>query len=356
MPQVFESASKYPAQVNNAPDLIVIEQSFMRDGRACSVDSDLRVEIKNLNTDLVVQELSFNTDPKIERKVTNGGVYYYARLNTQLFENSLIEVSWYARISGQKWQEYPVKQIHGTSDTNEKILLSSEVRDWVLRKLGWPKVSVELNESHISEAIGDALILLNRFVPKIEYGELNMVGGKKEYDLQPPAPGRGILDVQFRRKEGNPIIHDPIFGRDYPRYSRIDFDHYVLATTFFETLLNTTGQAQLWRWHPSQPKKLFIDTGDASRSFYLVSYAFAVDRRLEEISPAHQLVFKRTVLSYAKETLGEIREKFGDQVATANGQVSLNGKTLKAEAEKELEQVTEDIRGLQLPIWPQFLA
>lgn len=356
MPQVFQSASNFQPQGNNAPDLIVIEKSFLKDGNAISVDRDLRVTIKNLTSDLIVQELSFDTNPKIERKVISGGVYYFARLDTALFENSLIEVSWYAKVGGQAWPEYPSKTIHGTSDTNESILLSSEVRDWILRKLGFPKVSVELTEAHLADSISDALTLFNRYVPKIEYGDIQMVGGQKVYDLKPPAPGRGILDVQFRRKEGNPIIHDPIFGRDYPRYSRVDFDHYVLATSFFKTLLNTTGQSQLWRWHPSEPTKLYIDTGDASRSFYLVSYAFALDRRLEEISPAHQLLFKKTALAFAKGALGEIREKFGNQVATANGQVQLNGTALKEESEKEKEQVTEDIRGLQLPVWPQFLS
>lgn len=353
MPGVYEAASQFSPQTNTAPDLLTIETSFMKDGRAVSVDSDLTLRIHSLQDDSQIGgDITFNSTPKVEYKVVAGGVYYFARLNPLEFGISgPVAAKWYARINGQTFQPSPVVSVHNVTHTAEQILLTTELRDWTLRKLGWPKVAVELTEAHIMDCINDALTDYGRWYPVLKYGLIRLVASQKRYPI--PECGRGVLYVDFRRKEGNPIVSDPLFGRDYPRWTNLDFDHYVLATSFYETLLRTTGQEPIWRWEPTDPLAIYIDVGDAARSFYHASYMYAANRRLEEVNPAHHFLFKQIVLAHSKIALGQVREKFGDQVMTAQGSVSLNGRALKDEGNQELERLTEDLKGLQLPLWPQ---
>jgi hypothetical protein len=350
MPRVYESASQFSPQANTEPDLLVLEAAFMKNGKAQAVDNDLVLRLFNLgDNNQIFSDITFLSNPAINKKVSGGGVYYFVRINPELFDGS-VEAKWFAKIKNVSFDPYPQISVHNATKTSERILLASEILHWILRKLGWPKVSVELTEEQIAECIDDVLTEYNRFLPKLKYGNITLVGGQNYYKI--PECGRGILDVQFRKKEGNPVVSDPLFGRDYPRGSRIDFDNYVLSTSFFETLLKKTGQEPIWRWEPSDPLTLFINTGDYSRTFYKVSYCYVVDNRLEEINPSYHDLFKRMALTRAKMVLGEVREKFGNSIITPSGNVNINGDKLKTEAFEAWEKLREELAGLQIPMWP----
>jgi len=350
MAEVVQRSSSFSPQGNSAPDLLVIETSFQRGGRAVAV-SDLVLRVFSDGVQ-ILPDITASTEPAIERKVSGCGTYYFVRLNPDGLGESPLEARWYATYDGKPWCPSPQITMVATQSTMDGVLLSSELRDWILRKLGWPKQGVELDESQICDSIADALAEYNQYVPRWKYGEIRLVTGRKAYTIT--EFGRGVYDVQFRRKEGTPIISDPLFGRHYPRFSQLAFDDFVLSQSHYGTVLRVTGQEPIWRWDPGTPTKIFIDTGEWDRSFYEVTYAYGVDHRLGDITPAHQQTLKRLALARAKIVLGEIREKFGDSVITPGGNVQLNGGKLKDEGFREAEALQEILQGLAIPMWPIY--
>lgn len=351
-PRAFQSFSNFQTKRISTPDLVVVENSFMVDGLAVAVDNNLEVKLFNLGEETEVQSFSLNTDPRIETVVDSSGVYYFVRADPTLFSGP-IQAKWFAYLDGQKYREFPKTNVVNSGGTQESILLATQVKHWILRQLGWPKIDVELEDSQVGDCIDNALITYGRYIPKWRFKDLPLVSGtQKVYEID--EYGRGVMDVQFRRKEGNPIISDPLFGREYPRFAQLDFDLYVLSTSYYETLLRTTGQEPIYRWEPANPTIIMIDVGSGSnRDFWEASYVFITDPRLEEVDPHNHLIFKRLALGYAKKTLGEVREKVGNKIITAIGGVDLNGTQLKEQGQTEIEAMEEDLRLQQFPVWPQ---
>lgn len=351
MPPSFTSISGFSPQANAAPDKLMIEVKFENELRqGISVDNDLTLKLFRDDFDATpVAVLTLTTGPeKIERKVTSLGSIYYARVGTDVFMGSPIRAEWYGKIKGQPFTVSPIVQFYRVPSVSNVFLSSIEVRDFILSKLGFPVVDVELSNDQLATSIDQGLRLYNRWIPKFKFGSIQLIAGKTEYDI--PEFGRGILDVQYVRKEGIPLISDPLFGREYPRGQQLDFDQYVLGTSFFKTLLTVTGQDLEWKWEESNPTKLYIQ---AQAQSYVIAYAYAVDKRIEEISPAHHELFLRISLMNAKGILGEVREKYGEVPAPA-GKITLNGAQLKKEYADELKENTEDLRALQPPVPPTW--
>ena len=351
-PRAFQSFSTFQTQRVSTPDLVLVEAAFMQNGRAVSVDSNLEVKLFNLGEDIEVQSFTLDSSPKIETVVDASGVYYFVRADPTLFKG-VIQAKWFGFINGQKFREFPITNVVNSGGTQESILLATQVKNWVLRQLGWPKVSIELEDSQLGDCVDNALITYGRYIPKWRFKDIPLVSGsQKVYQIE--EYGRGVLDVQFRRKEGNPIISDPLFGREYPRFAQLDFDLYVLSTSYYETLLRVTGQEPIARWEPANPNIIMIDVGQGSnRDFWEASYFYVTDPRLEEVDPHNHLLFKRVALAHAKVILGEVREKIGNKVVTAIGTVELNGTQLKEQGQSDLEKYEEDLYKQQVPMWPQ---
>lgn len=354
------SASSFNPQANSEPDLLLIETRFLNQFKqSVAVDSDLTLKVYEANvpnpspkiTVTLTGSIPATTPPTfIERVVKSTGVYYFVRLPTADpvlgFSGGPIDAKWFAKLGGVELEPYPCIQRLNFPSTNETILFASEIKDYILSTLGAPTYSVELTDTQLSVCIDRALELYNRWLPKYDYGTLIPIAGKQRYAI--PAFGRGVVDVQFVRKEGTPLVSDPLFGREYPRGQQLDFDQYRLGIGFFKDLLKVTSQDADWRWDPSEPLSLYVITQSQS---YRVSYTFIRDNRLEEITPAHFQIFRRTALAYAKEILGAIRGKY-DQIQAPTGGITLDGNVIRAAAEKELAEVTEDYRMLAVSLVP----
>jgi hypothetical protein len=74
-----------------------------------------------------------------------------------------------------------------------------------------------------------------------------------------------------------------------------------------------------------------------------VSVTYLTDRLITEIYQADEQDFKNLSTAYAKQTLGEIRRKFG-KIPGPTGDVTLDGQQLIDEAEKDMEDVIERLK------------
>lgn len=342
--QSFTSGSSFSPEVNVAPDLLILEARFLDEqGNGLIVDSDLTLKTYEGYDTSPKDTFTFFTPQPIEQKVTSSGIYYFLRLNTTNYDvTKPIRAEWYAKVNGNRFHPYPIVKLYRTPTADYNvILLADEIKDWIKRQLGFPLTAVELTEDQLGQVIDFALRHYNRWVPKVKRGDIELVAGLNKYEL--PEVGRGVFKVDFIRREGLPLISDPLFGREYPRGQQLDFDQYQLGINFFKDLLKTTSQNPIWRWSPQDPKYLYINAQNQS---YRVSYFYFVDHRLEEINPSHHEIFKKLCLAYAKKILGEVRRKY-EEIPTGEGRLSLDGSDLIIEATTELKELDTILSGLQ---------
>jgi hypothetical protein len=162
-----------------------------------------------------------------------------------------------------------------------------------------------------------------------------------------PESGKGVIRVDFLRREGLPLISDPLFGREYPRGAQLDFAQYSLGITFFKTLLRVTSQEPEWYWTPTDPLAIWINAQNQS---YRVMYTFAVDHRLEEITPEHNQLFRELCLAYFKRILGHTRRKYAIPTQ-GGGSIELDGKILSDEAKESLTKLNDTLKTMIPPIF-----
>jgi len=336
---------------NLQPDLLVIEAAFRdKRGMAVTVDTDVQLDLFVPGEAAPEETITFSSDPAIELQVRGTGTYYFARINPQdyAFDHRGIHAVWSAKLGGQLLDPPMIVQTYQVPSTTEKILLRQEVIDWMKQKLGFPLVVVELNDAHLNNAVDQALEIYNRYIPLEKWAALTTVPSLQKYPL-PEGPGRGVVDVQFIRAEGVPLISDPLFGREYPRGQQLDFNQYVLGISFFDTLLRVTSQEAEWDWDENEPSFLFIQTKAQS---YKISYRYLLDRRIEQVLPSNHDWFRRMSLAQAKTILGRVRAKYAAIPAASAGSVQLDGNKILDEAEKEVLSLEQDVQRFMRPVPP----
>ena len=183
------------------------------------------------------------------------------------------------------------------------------------------------------------------------YTFIDMILGQDSYPMT-HIPERGPFDVKFIRREGVPLISDPLFGREYPRGQQLDFDQYVLGISFWEMLNRVTSQEPEWVWDANS-RTLFINAGGTNVAgasgnyFVMVRYFQSV--ALDKVRNDHFRWFKRYCLCQAKLILAQIRGKFDGKIPAPGGGAQMNFRSLQDEADKELEKLEQDLRGMMPP-------
>lgn len=206
----FESFSGVGSTLNTAPDLLLVEVSFQnQNGLSLVVDTDLEAKFftEGDSVPRLVSTLT-SSNPSgflIEGVIRASGIFYIVRADPNLFDdNKLVRVEWRAKVGGVEFSPYPLVQHYVKNKVRENILLSSEVMQWVKLELGFPVVSLEVTEPQLVQAIENALRTYNQYVPKYRFGVIQLVAGQNRYPI--PNVGRGIVRVDFIRREGLPLV------------------------------------------------------------------------------------------------------------------------------------------------------
>jgi len=231
---------------------------------------------------------------------------------------------------------------------------SGTVKNYIRNMLGFPAVAVELTSEHYSVIMDEALSFYGQWVPMDRIIAVTLVLGQDAYPL-PTLPQRGPFDVKFIRKEGVPLISDPLFGREYPRGQQLDFDQYVLGISFWETLNRVTSQEPEW-WWDQQDKVLYVNIGGTNvagaSGNYFVGVRYFSSPALDAIREDHHRWFKQYSLATAKKILGQIRGKFSGQVPAPGGRFVLNADKLVAEGQREQDKLELEARGMMPSVPP----
>ena len=236
---------------------------------------------------------------------------------------------------------------------NNLVTQKQEVFDYVHTMLGVGMIDVELDPVHYEAALTKAL---SRFRQRSEhaveesYISLKLVEDQNAYILPPE-----VIEVRqiFRRSVGSrsgsgdgSSLFEP-FNLAYT-------NTYLLAGSGMGGLATYelfAGQQELvgrmfgsfieFTWNSVTKRLTLLQRPRAGEEVLIYSYNYRPDGQLLQDYLAKQWI-KDYTLAACKYMLGEAREKFAT-IAGPQGGTSLNGTSLKAEAQAELEKLENEV-------------
>jgi hypothetical protein len=236
---------------------------------------------------------------------------------------------------------------------NNLVTLKQEVFDYVHAFLGGGMVDVELDPIHYNTALTKALTRYRqRSGNSVEesYITLKLVNDQNEYILP-----HEIVEVRqcFRRSVGSRSG-----GGDgcslFEPFNLAYTNTYLLAGSGMGGLLTYELFAQQqelvgrmfgsfieFTWNPATRKLTLLQRPRAGEDILLFCYNHRPDSELLIDYLSKQWI-KDYTLASCKYMLGEAREKFAT-IAGPQGGTSLNGASLKAEAQAEMEKLDNEV-------------
>jgi len=236
---------------------------------------------------------------------------------------------------------------------------------WIRRKLGCGVVAVELTNDQAEDAFDDAVRwwVARKGVKK--YAAQNLTPGVQEYTM--PTDCDMVLQLWF------PGVQLDIIAAVNP-YAFIDVDQLPVAYssitgvpggsfygTFMqilqhaETARRVVGSEPAWEYRKSE-NMLWVFPRNQRNGSAVVRYVSndltsetETDEFCSKITVRDRDLILRYARAEAKETLGTIRGKYGEW-PTAGGTRTMDGDTLRTEAQAEKETLNEELLGLSDPV------
>lgn len=224
----------------------------------------------------------------------------------------------------------------------------SRLRGWILRRLGSPKVRIELSSDQIDDALMEAL---RRFVSLAErpekYWQVTTQAGVGVYRLPDDFVG---MHNTFE------YMPDTIVGmiQTYTAYQmyvnftgNLDVSYYNALMEHMQLRINRIGGVPTFEVL-YDPMRLKVWPTPQTDNRHIVIAYFALPR-LEDWTPQSDLYAYDWVLKYAlaicKQVLGRIRGRYGTNVVVGDMPVGQDADILLAEAKEEMTALIEDLEG-----------
>ena len=230
-----------------------------------------------------------------------------------------------------------------------------QVFDYVNAFLGGGMVDVELDPIHYETALTKALTKYRqRSENSVEesYVTLKINQDQNVYELP-----QEIIEVRkiYRRSVGSRLGGSADGGSLFEPFNLAYTNTYLLAGSgigglatydFFaqqqELVGRMFGSFIEFKWNPTTSKLTILQRPRAEEEALLYCYNYRPDMQLLEDYKASQWI-KDYTLASCKYMLGEARSKFAT-IAGPGGGTTLNGDTLKAEAQQDMEKLENDLQ------------
>jgi len=229
-----------------------------------------------------------------------------------------------------------------------------QVFDYVNAFLGGGMVDVELDPIHYETALTKAL---TKYRQRSENSvEESYVTVKFNQDQNVYELPQEIIEVRkiYRRSIGSRLGGSADGGSLFEPFNLAYTNTYLLAGSgigglatydFFaqqqELVGRMFGSFIEFKWNPTTSKLTILQRPRAEEEALLYCYNYRPDMQLLDDYKASQWI-KDYTLAACKYMLGEARSKFAT-IAGPGGGTTLNGDSLKAEAQAEMEKLEEDL-------------
>ena len=231
-----------------------------------------------------------------------------------------------------------------------------EIVDYCKAMLGDGMIDVELDPIHYETAIARSLATFRqRSDNAVEesYVFLNLIQDQNEYIL--PKEIQQVRQV-FRRSVGSRTgggtggtVFEP-FNLAYTNTYLLSSTNmgglltYELFSQYQELVGKMFGSFINFNWIPQSHKLVIHQRPRTDESVMLLCYNVKPDFTIINDTYSGQWI-KDYTLANCKMMLGQAREKFA-QIAGPQGGTSLNGATLKQEAQADMDKMIEDLKNL----------
>jgi hypothetical protein len=225
---------------------------------------------------------------------------------------------------------------------SEQIKTVIEFKDYIRRKLGEPKIRVELSDSQIETQLYDAVQLFREYSTNRGntrgFMALDLVVGQQDYKLPDNVMQLGYdktsqtVSAWVLAQLSGYAASDVLSLKSFDMvsfYMLQQWLHYLKYITVSKFRLFYNMNSHILHIVPSPDD-------DLTKLFIECFYSAPVDELMNE------RFVREYALALCKIQLGEIRSKF-QSLPGFNNSVSLNGETLKTEGQAEKEKLEDDL-------------
>jgi len=237
---------------------------------------------------------------------------------------------------------------------NRNLMTEDQLKRWVLRQLGEPRVRVELHPANLADIIEDAKEWFIAHKGAMRKARISLTSGQVEYDV--PEDCDAVIDVAM---PGNPTDISLVFAPWLLEDEAVPYDvfaapesaglysSYAQAVQYSETAMRVISADFNWQWDPVTRKVLILPQPTTSYDMELLYRSTSLT--FEQLDYFDFQLIKRKCLAEAKVLLGGIRRKY-PSFPGAQGERQLDGAELRQEGREELEKLDEDIMRSNFPL------
>lgn len=257
----------------------------------------------------------------------------------------------YGSPKGRRITDYESPLSEDINNRDDKDLVEwkpfdKTVKDFVLARLGYPTVDVELSEFQIETCIDEAISTLEYYAPDwmTQYAVFDTSANVEVYQL-PSEITNNLTDVYYRddffRLGASPgsLEYDfaVMFFTNTGLFNNYNISQYVLFQQYLKQVKNVLGQMSTWQLVNN--KFLHLWPIPEGTDGVILEYR-ALDPAT--IHPQFKSWLQRFSLALAKEILGQIRGKY-DNLPGPGGGARLNGASLVEEARRDKEMLMTEL-------------
>ena len=258
----------------------------------------------------------------------------------------------YGKYSGSKLEDYKSPKDNYLNNKDYKDVVEFKdfnrtVKDYVLTRLGYPVVDVELDDYQIELCIDEAISKLEYHAPDwmTQYAVFETSGGIGVYDIPKPIIDN-LNDVWYRRdffKFGaspGSLEYDfaVMFFTNNGLFNNYNVSQYLLMQQYLKQIKNVLGQMSSWQVINNKYLHIWPVPENNTESVILEFRAFDP----ETIHHAYKSWVQRFALALSKEILGGIRSKY-QTLPGPGGGTRLNGSELIAQAREDKKLLIEEL-------------
>lgn len=218
-----------------------------------------------------------------------------------------------------------------------------QLRDYIMRQLGYPTWDVELTQAQVMDQIVDALAEYSRWCPRLRFGTFHLRADVYEY-LKGVNLGQGPVQVDF--VEPNPVPTEIFYGNliDPAPLFRTGLDEYDIFLRWRKTWMRITSVQPQWLYDDAR-QVLMIH--NPIERYHLGVTCYTSFTSTVNLPQSGSVWVKKYALETARFLHGEIMSKFSGAIPAPSGQVLLLDQQKRDKAQTRIDALLEQVKGMQ---------
>jgi hypothetical protein len=243
---------------------------------------------------------------------------------------------------GELEPEAQFQQVGSPDTLPIKGYTPEQLKDYIMRQLGYPTWDVELTTQQVMDAIVDALAEYSRWCPMLRYGTFRLRADMHEY-LKGVNLGQGPVQVDF--VEPNPVPTEIFYGNliDPAPIFRTGLDEYDSFLRWRKTWMRVTSVQPQWTY--DQARKVILIHNPLER-YHVGLICYVGYTTTVNLPDSGALWVKRYALELARYLHGEILAKFSGAIPGPGQNLTLD-QAKREKAQARLDALLEQVKNMQ---------